>query len=98
MSPRGFSYYAFETLGWISILLLVVLVFLLLRGPFRQYPLILTYCVTQLILTASEDYLRIVSARKFYAVLYWTDEILLNFLLFLMVITFTYRAVGDSPM
>jgi hypothetical protein len=98
MSPRGFAYYAFESLGWISIALLVVLVFLLLRGPFRQYPLILTYCLTQLILTVSEDYLRIVSSRKFYAALYWTDEILLNFLLLLMVITFTYRAVGDRPL
>jgi hypothetical protein len=98
MSPRGFVYYSFETLGWISIVLLVVLVFLLLRGPFRQYPLILTYCVTQLILTVSEDYLRIVNSLKLYTALYWTDEILLNLLLFLMVITFTYRAVGDSPL
>jgi hypothetical protein len=98
MPAREFSYYAFETLGWISIGLLFVLVILLLRGPFRQYPLILGYCITQLILTGGEDYLRIVQSRKFYAVLYWTDEILLNFLLFLMVITFTYRAVGDGPM
>jgi hypothetical protein len=98
MSPRGPEYYAFETLGWISIVLLVLLVFLLLRGPFRQYPLILAYCVTQLILTGGEDYLRIVNSRKLYTALYWTDEILLNFLLLLMVTTFTYRALGDSPM
>jgi len=98
MSPKDFEYYAFEALGWISIVLLVILVFLLLRGPFRRYPIILAYCVTQLILTAGEDYLRIVKSRKFYTALYWTDEILLNFLLLLMVITFTYRAVGDSPL
>jgi hypothetical protein len=91
-------YYLFEALGWASIVLLVVLVVLLLRGPFRQYPLILTYCLTQLVLTAGEDYLRIVRRHEFYTILYWTDEILLNLLLFLMVIVFTYRAVGDSPM
>ena len=98
MSPRPASYYLFETLGWTSIVLLVLLVFLLLRGPFRQYPLILTYCLTQLILTAGEEYLRIAHRGKFYNALYWIDEILLNLLLFLMVIVFTYRALGDSPM
>jgi hypothetical protein len=98
MYPRDPSYYAFETLGWISIALLVLLVALLLRGPFRHYPLILTYCVTQLILTAGEDYFRILQRRSIYSALYWTDEILLNLLLFLMVIVFTYRALGDSPM
>jgi hypothetical protein len=98
MSPRDPSFYVFEILGWTSILLLVILAILLLRGPFRKYPLILAYCVIQLIVTAGEDYLRIIASPKFYAALYWTDEILLNLLLFLMVITFTYRAVGDSPM
>ena len=98
MSSNPPSYYLFETLGWASIILLLVLVFLLLRGPFRQYPLILIYCLTQLVLTAGEEYLRIVRLHKFYSALYWIDEILLNLLLFLMVIVFTYRAVGDSPM
>lgn len=98
MSRNPPFYYLFETLGWASIVLLVVLVFLLLRGPYRQYPLILAYCLTQLVLTAGEDYLRIVRRHEFYTILYWTDEILLNLLLFLMVIVFTYRAVGDSPM
>ncbi len=98
MSLRGPSYYAFETLGWASIVLLFVLVVLLIRGPFRQYPLILAYCATQLVLTAGEDYFRIIKSPKFYSLLYWTDEILLNALLFLMVIVFTYRALGDTPM
>lgn len=98
MSSNPPSYYLFETLGWTSIVLLVILVFLLLRGPYRQYPLILIYCLTQLVLTAGEDYLRNTRRHDFYTILYWTDEILLNLLLFLMVIVFTYRAVGDSPM
>lgn len=98
MSPRDPSFYVFETLGWTSIVLLILLAVLLLRGPFRRYPLILAYCFTQLILTAGEDYLRITNSPRFYAALYWTDEILLNLLLFLMVITFTYRALGESPM
>ena len=92
------EFYVFDAFGWASIVLLLVLAFLLLRGPFRQYPLILAYCIIQLVLTGGEFYLRSVRLAKPYAVLYWTDEILLNLLLFLMVITFTYRALGDSPM
>jgi hypothetical protein len=92
------EFYVFDAFGWTTIALLLILAILLLRGPFRQYPLILAYCITQLVLTGGEFYLRSVRSAKFYAVLYWTDEILLSLLLFLMVITFTYRALGDSPM
>jgi hypothetical protein len=93
-------YVVFDALGWISIGLLVVLAILLLLGPFRKYPLILSYCLIQLALTAGENYLRQDKSRfdAYYATLYWTDEITLNLLLFLMVIVFTYRALGDSPM
>jgi hypothetical protein len=98
MASNPPEYYLFTALGWISLALLFVLAILLLRGPFRQYPLILAYCVTQLVLTAGEQYLRNIHAAKFYTLLYWADEIILNLLLFLMVIVFTYRALGDNPM
>jgi hypothetical protein len=90
--------FVFDILGWISIGLLLVLLILLLRGPFHKYPLILAYCVIQLVLTAGENYFFHQKSKKIYTMLYWTDEIVLNLVLFLMVITFTYRALGDSPL
>jgi len=85
----------FDSLAWIGILLQLFLIVLLLRGPFRKYPLVLAYCVIQLALTALEYHFIRTNA---YTRIYWTDEIVLNLLLFLMVITFTYRALGDSPL
>jgi len=94
MSASALFVHIFDALGWVSIGLLVVLLVLLLLGPFRKYPLILSYCVIQLALTAAENYY---IRSKSYSTLYWTDEIVLNLLLFLMVISFTYRALGESP-
>jgi hypothetical protein len=86
----------FDSLSYAGLFLQCILVILLLLGgSFRKYPLILAYCVIQLILTACEyHYIR----STHYVTLYWTDEIVLNLLLFLMVIAFTYRALGDSPL
>ena len=36
--------------------------------------------------------------RPLYAKLYWTDEVTLDLLLFLMVIMLTYRALEGSPL
>lgn len=97
MPSSPISAEVFDALGWISIALLCILVVLLLLGPFRKYPLILTYCLVQLILTAGENHF-LHTNRKLYAILYWTDEIILNLLLFLMVVTFTYRALDDHKL
>jgi hypothetical protein len=97
MSSRQLLIGIFDSLGWISIVLQVVLTLLLLRGPFRKFPLILAYCVIQFLLIAGENYAKNY-AKEMYSTLYWTDEIMLNLLLFLMVITFTYKALGDSAL
>jgi hypothetical protein len=95
MPDHDVSVKLFEVLGFIGIVLQLLLVVLLLRGSFRKYPLVLAYCVIQLILTAAEYYF---IRSTLYRRIYWTDEIVLNLLLFLMVISFTYRALGDSPL
>jgi hypothetical protein len=77
----------------------VVIVFLL-RGPFRRYPVLLLYCVLQLATSLTEGYLLRVfgQASPIFRRLYWTDEVSLDLLLFLMVIMLTYRALEGSPL
>ncbi len=82
----------------VSIAIQAVLIVFLLRGSFRRYPLLLVYCVLQLAATISEEYVfRVHGQTNFFRRLYWTDEITLDLLLFLMVITLIYRAVEGSP-
>ena len=85
----------------ISIAIQAALIALLLfRGSFRRYSLLLVYCVLQLIATAVEEYVYryFGQASAVYRRLYWTDEMTLDLLLFLMVIMLTYRALEGSSM
>jgi hypothetical protein len=78
---------------------LVVVVFLLM-GEVRRYPFVLGYCSLQLITSLVE----VVVLRTFgagsrqYRWVFWTDEIGLNLLLFLILILLTYRAMEGSPL
>jgi len=86
-------------LEFVSIALQAVLIVFLLRGRFRRYPLLLVYCVLQLAATVTEEYVfRVHGQTNFFRNLYWTDEITLDLMLFLMVITLIYRALEGSPM
>jgi len=84
----------------ISIAIQAVLVVFLLRGSFRLYPLLLVYCVLQLAATVSEEYVSRTwgPTSAVFRTLYWSDEVILDLLLFLMVITLIYRALEGSPM
>jgi hypothetical protein len=84
----------------VSIAVQAVLIVFLLRGSFRRYPLLLVYCVSQLAATIAELYVyRILhDSGAIYRKVYWTDEVLLDLLLFLMVIVLIYRAVEGSPL
>jgi hypothetical protein len=84
----------------ITITIQAVVIVFLLRGPFRSYPVLLLYCVLQLATSLTEGYVLRVFG-EFSAIfrrLYWTDEVTLDLLLFLMVIMLTYRALEASPM
>ncbi|HYV61942.1 MAG TPA: hypothetical protein VE958_04680 [Bryobacteraceae bacterium] len=82
----------------ISIAIQAAVIFLLLRSSsFRKYPLLLVYCVLQLAATVTEEYVyRVHGQTNLFRRLYWTDEVTLDLLLFLMVITLIYRAVEGS--
>ena len=84
----------------VTIAIQVSVIVFLLRGPFRRYPLLLVYCVLQLAATISEEYVYRVfgEANPIYRKLYWTDEVILDLLLFLLVIILTYRALEASPL
>jgi hypothetical protein len=84
----------------VTIAIQAVLMVFLLRGPFRRYPVLLLYCILQLAATLTEGYvLRVFGdASPLFSRLYWTDEVILDLLLFLMVISFIYRALESSPM
>jgi len=84
----------------ISIAVQASVIVFLLRSSFRRYPLLLAYLVLQLATTAVEEYVYRVFglASAVYERLYWTDEVCLDLLLFLMVITLTYRALEGSPL
>jgi len=90
----------FNALEVIGVILQVTLLLFLLPGPFRKFPILLLYSVVQLLTDVAEVTMR----RQFgtgalpYVRLYWTDEIVLDALLFLMVIVFTYQALEASPL
>jgi hypothetical protein len=84
----------------ITIAIQAVVIIFLLRGSFRRYPVLLLYCILQLATTLTEGYvLRVFGeASPIFVKLYWTDEVSMDLLLFLMVIMLTYRALEGSPL
>src|SRR5690242_3307833 len=83
---------------WFPLNLLVIAA--LLRGPYRRYPLLLTYAVASF-LTAVVDlaaYIGRYSGARLahsFAVYYWVDDGIRQGLLFTVVISFLYLATRD---
>jgi len=78
-----------------------LLFFLLLRGPSKEYLILLLYAGVQFATSAIEFVLFSMGSRPNTTLYKWTylgDEILLDLLLFLMVIVLTFRATEDSPL
>jgi len=71
----------------------------LLAGPVRRYTFVLAYSLAQLITSLLE----FVVVRRFgeisrqYKIMFWSDEIALDLLLFLILMLLTYRAMEGSP-
>jgi hypothetical protein len=90
----------FSFLEVVGVVLQVALLLFLLPGGFRKFPLLLLYAVVQLVTDVAE----VAVIHQFgrtavqYVRLYWTDEVLLDLLLFLMVIVFTYQALEGNPL
>lgn len=71
----------------------------LLAGPIRKYAFVLGYCLVQVITSLLEDVVirRFGTAGRQYRTVFWTDEIVLDLLLFLILILLTYRSMEGSP-
>ena len=86
--------YAFQTL------LRLVLLALLVRGPFRKSLVFSAYVVSAFVgdILESSAYYHLGRDSAAYRQVYWTENITLDLLLFLVVIAFTYTALKDSPL
>ncbi len=81
----------------VSLVVQGILVVFLSRGHIRRYPLLFFYSILQLALAVTEAVVLRVSNGA-YAKVYWTDEVVLDLFLFLMVIMLVYRALEGSPL
>jgi len=77
----------------------IALLILLLLGPVRKYVLLFFFYATRLGANLAEMLVLRTQpvTSSDYRHLYWTDEVLLDLLLFLLVITLTYRVLENSP-
>jgi hypothetical protein len=68
-------------------------------GLVRKYAFVLAYCSVQLITSLLEVFVvhKFGTGGKQYKNIFWTDEIVLDLLLFLILILLTYRAMEGSP-
>src|SRR5260370_9518200 len=94
--------YIYHSLITVSTVVQLVLLIFLLQGPFRKFPVLFIYLVADLVSTAMEtlaDSLYNVGRESpFYLLLFWSDEIALDLLLFLLVIVLTYQATEGRPL
>jgi hypothetical protein len=81
-------------------LLQLVLIVFLLRGPFKRYPLLLLYCVFQIssVILSGWAFFFAGAGSALYRNLYWTADVLVDLLLFLMVMTMTREVMKENPL
>ncbi|HTD44376.1 MAG TPA: hypothetical protein VK687_09360, partial [Bryobacteraceae bacterium] len=72
----------------------------LLRGPFKRYPLLLLYCVFQIsaVILSGWAFFFAGAGSALYRNLYWTADVLVDLLLFLMVMTMTREVMKENPL
>lgn len=92
--------YVTNFLEVVDVALQLVLIFLLLHGPSRRYLALLVYSVAVLLSTALEFVVLHLTHpdRALYRKIYWSDEVITDLLLFLVVISLTNLALEDNPM
>jgi hypothetical protein len=81
-------------------LLQLVLIVFLLRGPFKRYPLLVLYCVFQIsaVILSGWAFFFAGAGSALYRNLYWTADVLVDLLLFLMVMTMTREVMKENPL
>jgi hypothetical protein len=93
---------ALQIAGWaFGLPLEILIISALLRGSYRRFPFIFAYIVIDFITTVLEmpaelNYVRYGSQGSvMYAVLYWTDEFVLQFLIYAVVLSLIYDVTRD---
>lgn len=89
-----------DVIGFTGILVQLVLLFLLIRGPFRRYFLIFAYCLAQTAQTVVDGVVlrRFGQSSSQYKTIFWTDSIIVDVLLLLVVIALIHQALEGSPL
>jgi hypothetical protein len=87
-----------QALNVSEIALQFVLLVLLLRSSIRKYPALTVYTLGGLIADPMEIivYYRLGWRSSLYHTVYWTDHIMLDLLLILVVVACTYHALGEG--
>ena len=83
-----------------GVVLQLALLVLLALGPLRRYFLIFAYCLAQTaqILVDAWVLRQFGQTSREYRIAFWTDAIVVDILLFLLVVALTYRAMEDNPL
>jgi hypothetical protein len=83
----------------VGITLQILVIQAMLRNEyFRLYPAILVYCAALVVTSVVEQLALRSFDRNTYARIYWTDDLVINLLLFLVVILLILQALGDEPL
>src|SRR5665213_576747 len=102
------SYYVYDVLGIVNGVVLLSVLILLLRGPFRKFWVLLLYVAWELFATATLTILTPLynnpgiekaaraDAVRLYARLYWSNDVIVDLLRFLLVIVLTYAATTEG--
>src|SRR5579864_235022 len=92
-------FYSDEPLIVVSLILQLVVIVFLLQGPFRKYPLVLAYSLTRLATSLLEILVahQVGKRTALFHQLYYSDRVVLNLVLFLMVTTIIYQLLAGSP-
>jgi hypothetical protein len=71
----------------------------LCMGPVRRYGFVLAYCSIQLLTSLTEIWIMQMfgGKSKYFRIVFWSDEIALDLLLFFILILLTYRAMEGGP-
>jgi hypothetical protein len=94
MGMREVVQYVAWALGlWLNVVVLAAL----LRGGYREYPFVFVYALALLLATVIEIAAYTLPHSSIQSVYYWTDEVILDVLVFCVVIAFIDRAAQDAP-
>lgn len=81
-----------------NLVLQLLVIAYILKGPYQRYPFLLIYCLAETLTTGVEYLVSNYGSHELFIRLYYADEVGVDLILFLMVITLTYRAMEGNPM